>query len=320
MKKAYLITAYDQPLMLKRLVSALNTKGVFFFVHIDAKSDIAPFCEAVKDIKNLQFVERTKVNWMGFSQIQSILTLMSQASNFQSFDYYSLISGSDYPIKSNEYIINFFEGNKTEYINYWKLTDRPSWLNKIEYYYLTDFLPIRNYYPKLTLRGLYWRMFYRSIKYFPKRKILNNIIPYGGSDWWSLTHECVRFILDYANNNPEFMKFYKYTLSPSDMFFQTIVMNSKFAESAQNYSRYKKWSLETSDVDKLSETKMLPEDSFNFRYIDWSSTWDQRGWPAFLDERDFEKLKFSEDLFARKFDVVRSSKLLELIDQNLRYD
>jgi Core-2/I-Branching enzyme len=318
MRKAYLITAYNQPEMLGRLVKALNTKEVFFFVHIDLKTDISPFLKSVKGFKNIKFVERTKVNWMGFSQVQSILTLMKEAATAQNFEYYSLISGSDYPIKSNQFILDFFADCRTEYISYWKISDRPSWWDKIEYYYLTDLFSIRDYYPKITLRGLYWRLFFRIKKYLPKKKQPNGLIPYGGSDWWSLTQDCVRFILNFANENQDFMKFYRYSLSPSDMFFQTIVMNSKFAESAKNYLEYNQWSLETSHEDKIKENKMLPEDSFNFRYIDWSSTWNDRGWPAFLDETDFEKLKASNDIFARKFDSKKSFKVLNLIDKELR--
>ncbi len=318
MKKAYLIQTFNQPLMLKKLVTALETEEAYFFIHIDAKFDITPFREAVKDIKNLQFVDRIRVNWMGYSQVAASLILMRQATNFQEFDYYSLLSGSDYPIKTKRHIIEFFEGKKIEYINYWKLEDRPSWFYKMEYYYLTDAFAIRDYYPKITLRGIYWRLFFRLKNYFPKRQFFRDIVPYGGSDWWTLTHDCVKYILDYVDSHPEFVDYFRYTLCPNDMFFQTIVMNSKFADSAQNCEKYKAWSLETSQADKLSGNNMLPENSFNLRYIDWSGEiTHERDRPATLDERDFEKIKHSEDLFARKFDLVRSAKLLELIDAEL---
>lgn len=318
MKKAYLIQAFNQPLMLRKLVTALSSEQAYFFIHIDAKFDISPFSEALKDVKNVQFSERTKINWMGYSQVKAWLDLMRQAQRFQNFDYYSILSGSDYPIKSNQYINDFFNENKTEYISFWKLEDRPGWLHKIEYYYLTDRFAIRDYYPKITLRGIYWRLFFRLRNSFPKRSFLKGITPYGGSGWWSLTHHCVKFILDYVDNHPEFVNYFRYVHAPDEMFFQTIVMNSKFAESVQNYEVYNNWSRAISQADKLSEKKMLAEDSFNLRYIDWSGEiTHERERPAILDERDFEAIKNSRDLFARKFDLVRSSKLLEMIDKEL---
>lgn len=321
MKHAYLIQAYHQPLMLKKLVAALNSEAAFFFIHIDAKFDVTPFYKALENIKNVQFVEkRIRVNWMGFSAVQAQLELIRAASRFQHFDYYSLLSGSDYPIKSNQQIEEFLTGNHTEYISYWKLTDRPSWLDKIEYHYLIDRFPIRNYYPKITLRGLYWRAFFRLKPYLPKRLPLAGITPYGGSQWWTLTHDCIELIQSYLDSHPEFFQAYRNTLSPDEMVFQTIALNSKFAAAAQNFSQYEEWSRATSDADKLSETKMLPEDSFNLRYIDWSGNAKingDRGWPATLDDRDFESLKHSEALFARKFDAQRSAGLLDRIDREL---
>ena len=321
MKHAYLIQVHHQPLMLKRLVAALNTEAVFFFIHVDAKSDAAPFYEALQGVKNVEFLrQRICVNWMGFSSVQAQLELIRAASSSQHFDYYSLLSGSDYPIKSNQQINEFLSGNSTEYINYWKLVDRPSWLDKIEYHYYVDQFPIRDYYPKVTLRGLYWRAFFRLKPYLPKRQFLSGVTPYGGSQWWTLTHDCVELIQGYLDTHPEFVQAYKNTLSPDEMVFQTIVLNSKFATATQNFKQYQEWSRTTSDADKLREAGMLPEDSFNLRYIDWSGNAKingDRGWPATLDERDFQSLKHSEALFARKFDAEKSTALLDRIDREL---
>ena len=63
---------------------------------------------------------------------------------------------------------------------------------------------------------------------------------------------------------------------------------------------------------------MLPEDSFNFRYIDWSGeSTGARETPALLDERDWGALVTTPCHFARKFDPVRSARLLDRIDAEL---
>lgn len=319
MKIAYLIIAHHQPLMLKKLVDALSADGASFFIHIDDRSDFNKFSEIMQNTREVYFTERKKVNWMGFSIVGATLVLMHLATQFQRYDYYCLLSGSDYPIKSNEHIFEFFRNKNTEYINFWKLEDRPSWLHKIQHYYFTDIFSIRDFYSrKLTLGDIYWRFFHKLKDIFPKRKYLHGIVPYGGSQWWSLTHECVTFILDYLNMNPAFLDFYRYTHSPDEMFFQTIIMNSKFAESTQNYFSYQLWSNETSQNDKNGENKMLAEDSFNIRYIDWSGGVNMdRDKPAILDDRDYIKLKTSLALFARKFDFQKSRQLLQMIDDDL---
>jgi hypothetical protein len=50
-------------------------------------------------------------------------------------------------------------------------------------------------------------------------------------------------------------------------------------------------------------------------YIDWVGR-RQREYLT-LDERDFEDLLQSDALFARKFDEVKSRKLLEMLDEQI---
>ena len=337
MRKAYLILAHHQPALLARLVDRLLDSDAHVFVHIDRRADIRPFHEALRRTangwlsSNLHFArDRRKVAYFGFTTVEATLSLMKQASDLGGFSYYSLLSGADYPIKPRSEIRDFFSGQDTEYIAYWLLSDRPSWQHKIEHYFLTDHIPIRNLRrPRLrnfwklprTIPYLYWVTFFRQRHRFPKRTYpFHNLNPYGGSQWWSLTHGCVKFVLDYAVQHPEVLKFYRYTECPDEMFFQTIVMNSKFAEKAVNFELYRKWSRETPPENKTDETR-LPEDSFNFRYIDWTGPYGgERGYPYILDERDFDQLRETQCLFARKFDLEKSAKLLDRIDTELLGD
>ena len=141
------------------------------------------------------------------------------------------------------------------------------------------------------------------------------MIAYGGSHWWSLSSGCVAYILRFVQDNPKFISFYRNTHCPSEMFFQTIILNSEWARRVQNFDAYLEWRSAISDEDKLREDTMLAEDSFNLRYIDWSGG--KRELPAILDETDWQIIKNSSNLFARKFHPKRSAKLLDLIDEEL---
>lgn len=64
---AYLISAYKDPLHLKRLCEVLsyNMSKVHFFIHIDKKVDITPFVNLVKG-SNIHYVaNRYWSNWGG---------------------------------------------------------------------------------------------------------------------------------------------------------------------------------------------------------------------------------------------------------------
>jgi hypothetical protein len=321
MRIAYLITAYHQPGHLHRLVAALDEAEVDFYVHVDRRVDLAPFAQGLAGKPNVHFADRRlDVQWMGFSQVESILGLMRQAAA-RGFDYCVLLSGSDYPIKSRRSLRSFYEGAQQEYITFWKLGDRPSWQHKIEYYYPIDRIPIRGYSKNLEpvyWRRLFWGRFHQYRPWMPRRKFPFDMVPYGGSDWWSLSAGCVRHVLRFIEDNPAFSRFYRYTHCPSEMFFHTIIMNSEWAARTRMFERYRAWSARASAQEKALESSMLPEHEFNLRYIDWSGEkTGAREAPAVLDERDWPGIRASDDLFARKFEMPQSARLLDRIDHEI---
>jgi len=318
---AYLVTAYDQPEHLGRLVHQIKSPQSKVYIHVDKNVSITPFLQAVGADDGVAFLSnRIAVNWMGFSQVESILRLL-RAAAAEKFDYCVLLSGSDYPIKNNEYIENFFQNSATEHINFWRLDDRPSWKHKVEYFYPIDMVSIYGYSKNcepLFWKRYFWGRFFKYQRLMPKRAYFSDKRPFGGSDWWSLSYDCVRFILRYVDEHPEYVRFYRYTHCPSEMFFHSIILNSIWRTRVQNYDEYVSWSRSTSMEEKRQEKSMLVEDTFNLRYIDWSGqATGNREAPATLDERDLEELKNSADLFARKFHPVRSSGLLDRIDEEL---
>lgn len=318
---AYLITAYDFPEQLARLVNRIKTSKTRVFIHIDANKDVTPFINAVQGEQGVEFIQnRIKVNWMGFSQVQSILELLRRATAFP-FENCILLSGSDYPIKSNAYIESIYSRDNHQYITFWQLADRPSWKHKVEYFYPIDQIPIighsKNCEPSFFIR-YFWGRFYKYQKYFPKRSFIEGLTPFGGSDWWSLSRDCVEYVLDYVNRNRNIVSFYKFTQCPSEMFFHTIILNSPFRTQVQNYREYMQWNASTTVEAKFSERYMMAEDSFNLRYIDWSSSNSgERETPAILDERDWPALASTSNIFARKFHPEKSASLLARIDREL---
>ena len=318
---AYLIMAHNQPEHLFRMVNALDCEGAAFYIHIDKKTDATPFQTLLGSKENVHFLpNRVSAIWMGFSLVEVSLRLLARAVK-DGFDYCVQLSGADYPIKSNDYLFSFFEKAEKEYVTFWRLEDRPSWEHKVQYYYFVDAIPIRGWSTDsepVYWRRLFWGRFFKYQKYMPKRKFLKDMVPFGGSDWWSLSYQCAAFVLRFVEENPDFKRFYKYTAAPCEMFFQTIVLNSDLAERVENYDRYANWSTARSNGHTQSDGEMLPEQDFNYRYIDWSGEkTGARETPAILDERDWEKINSSNCHFARKFDARRSATLLARIDQEI---
>ncbi|WP_188312084.1 beta-1,6-N-acetylglucosaminyltransferase [Salinarimonas soli] len=322
MRHAYLIAAHDNPAALVRLVEALRCEGARFFIHIDAAVALKPFTDALGDKPDIHWViDRVRVTWMGWSQVEATLRMLG-AAHPDAFDRYTLLSGADYPIKSNDEIARILSRDETEYLTAWRLSDRPSWQHKVQYYYPIEQIPIRNY-GKAKARRVFWASFVRLRRFFPKRSMPASLEPWGGSSWWTLTHSCVSHILGVVRERPEVVRFYRTTHAPDEGFFHTLVMNSPFAERVHRRAEYERWRAETRPWERVDlpteKARMLPDEVFNLRYVDWSEEFThRREAPAILDERDFEALRASECFLARKFDPVRSAGLLDRIDSELR--
>ena len=177
-------------------------------------------------------VESVRVQWGAFSLVEATLRLMERAHKDRS-DRYTLLSGSDYPIKSNDHIFEFLGRSALEYITFWRLEDRPSWLHKVRYYYPIELIPLQNYRETIVRRA-FWGAFLKARRFMPKRRFPSGMTPFGGSQWWTLTHACVGYVLAYVEEHEPFVRFYRTTHAPDEGFFQTIILNSEFATRVAN--------------------------------------------------------------------------------------
>src|SRR5438128_1435733 len=111
MEKAYLIMAHKNPEQLSRLISRLIDGESEFFIHIDKKVDAAPFENRLKEYGDIvHFLERFDSKWGGYGVIKPFMSGLHEVRrSAKNFERIILLSGQDYPIKSNEFINHFFE-------------------------------------------------------------------------------------------------------------------------------------------------------------------------------------------------------------------
>jgi core-2/I-Branching enzyme len=154
---------------------------------------------------------------------------------------------------------------------------------------LSEPLPSASWSPRGGLDRIeHWhlRAYGHHLRWPFKRTFPAGLRPCGGGAYWSLSRECIEHVARFVAERPDVVSFFKHVDIPDEIFFQTILMNSELRESIV---------------------------SDNLRYIDWT-----RGRrPAILETRDFEALRASPKLFARKFDVDQDEEVLDLIDRHL---
>jgi len=279
MKIAHLILAHNQPHQLARLIDRLSHEDAYFFVHIDAKTDMEHFKFLTLNERVFLISDRVKVRWGAYSIVQATINGFKAIVNSgKQIDYVNLLSGADYPIKTTAEIHLFLkERAEKNFMAFESVHEQ--WheaISRLTTYHLTNYEFPGKYFVQKWLNKL-----------APPRKMPGNLIPVGRSQWLTINSEAVKFILEYIEKHPEVTRFFKLTWAPDEIIFQTILYNSPFKNSMVNN---------------------------NLRYIDWS---EGKPSPKTLVEEDFIKLIKSDALFARKFDPAQS-RILDELDMKMQ--
>ncbi|WP_297633615.1 beta-1,6-N-acetylglucosaminyltransferase [uncultured Clostridium sp.] len=288
MKHAYLIIAHNNYEILKKNIEILDGKDTSFYIHIDYNSKEFPKNEIENKVKlgKITFIDRKKILWGDISQVECELDLLELAIKGKA-DYYHLISGVDISIKSNEEINNFFvENNGFEFIHFCDEKENEEYSKRCQKFYYTKKLRggFRNFnkiFNKVSIK-------IQNIFGYSRN---NNVVIKKGSNWFSITDKLARRIVQ---ERVWIYKTFKNTLCPDEHFLQSIIFTKK---------------IEVKIYNKYGEGEI----SNSLREIDW-----QRGKPYIYRSNDFELLKSSENIFARKFDEEVDIEIVNLLVKKIK--
>ncbi|MDD5570119.1 MAG: beta-1,6-N-acetylglucosaminyltransferase [Bacteroidales bacterium] len=327
MRLVYLILAHKEPEQLFRLISRLSSEGTVFVIHFCKNSSDIVFNEIKSKYfgcKNIYFCKRENGAWGEFGIVKAVFDSIKLLKEKKiNYDYLNVISAQDYPLKSNEYIKKYFKENYgKQFVRFWRMlpdenceySEEQTWkgfgVRRIEkrrmkisgeYYYIPD----NHYMPhdffknlKIFIFEIPQKIKEKTLKtdsmnfilstVFPKhRKFPGGIEPYGGSQWWSITKDCAEYILGFYNKNKRLVEFYKQTLLSDEMFAATCLMNSDYKNNVIND---------------------------NLRHIIFKES---SSHPKTYTTKDFDELKNSGKLFARKFENTIDENIFDLIDKNI---
>jgi hypothetical protein len=288
MKIAYLILAHGNFNHLNRLIGAINDENVEIYVHVDKKAK-TNFQSDLPNVHVLEGAQRVKVYWAGVSIVMAILNLLKYARQHQEPDYYILLSGADYPIRSKQFLYDLL-AQKREYI-----TSLP-----VPFYPHKPLTRFENYYFEFDRRGRgldYY--FYKTIEFILrnlkiKRKF--DFKPYAGFCWFALTKECIAHIIGSMDKNKKMFDFFKHTLISDESFIHCFIADSPFQEKVAYTLTYTEFTNE----------KWSPE-VIASRHVE-----------LFKQQTEFEDMHFIKytPCFARKFEDD-SEQITALIDREL---
>lgn len=305
MRIAFLNLCHTDPQIVARVANKLTKNPNFdMYIHVDEKSNIMPFQELLKDNEQVYFIEkRQKVYWGGYHAILATFALIEEAlASTRHYDYIVILQNLDYPIKSNQYIEEFFEKNKgTEYIRGCRIAKTDDWhyAEKYKIYNSRDkdfYLKKHSKHIKLLWDGMNALKSISTIGFNGVHKENGEEIElYYGTAQWAVTRKCAEYMVEFRRKHPKFDKRMQHIKFPDEEYFHTIVHNSPFRMKCVKYNEpVQRWLVNWR----------------NIHYFEFPSA----GVVTFT-ERDYDKLMQLDELFCRKVRSGISDKLLDAIDE-----
>lgn len=284
LKIAILILAHKNLEQLSRLVRHLQS-DFDVFLHVDKKSDI-PVADFQK-FGRVKTIKKVKTGWGSLGIVSATLELYSLAQKEGSYDRFVLISGQDVPLKPNKEISSFFSRNgDVDFIDFQDFSSlEESRLTRVTRFH---FFSRRTSNPTLTqwLASLS-RLLDGALHYLGLRR--STEVPFRwGSQWMDLTGDTVTRITQFIRNNPRFLRRFRFTFCPDEVFFQTVLAHF------------------FTDFSKIEPPR---------RFIDWNSGPEK---PRVLRLEDIGRLEASGMLFARKCEAEVDSHLIDILYERLQ--
>jgi hypothetical protein len=285
-RHAYMIIAHDQEELLQILIRALDSIENDIFVHIDKDSSInMDKIKCITTQSKLCIIPRQKVSWGGYSLVKVEMALLKEATQRCSYSYYHLLSGVDLPLKGIEEVNEFYNSNYgKQFINIrspkefrkyynqrvaYKMPFKERWGKEINFFKVADKLLVQ----LQKIFGL-------------KNKNLEEKDFCFGSQWWDITDDLARYILD---NSKYIEKTYKYSSCADEVFVQSLILNTKYWKD-------------------LYVPKFDNQMRGNMR---WITIPNGKSSPITINEAVLEEANNSGMLWARKFDYKHSQGSIE---------
>ncbi len=310
MKIHYIILAHRDADQVHRLIRRLSNSESYFYVHVDKNTALSSFQNALKQEQQVTLLsdeQREYCSWGGNGIVRGTLTCLKLILQEHNSGYCILLSGQDYPLKSNVEINQFFQ--KKDGVNFIEgiRFPHPGWNNGgfdrlLNYHYQ----PSGKKYNVIDIPSIWDQNFFRNLtknlikvkilikhriipfQILKKRTLPKNMHPYGGSAWWAIPFSSIKIITDYMDMHPTLIKFYDHVHISDEEIFATLVYNLFPINSIQNTLTFTHWIKGASSP-------------INFKKEHFNMLTSQKG----------------NFLFARKFIENEDPEILDMLDEYL---
>ncbi len=278
---------------LQYLLRAIDDERNDIFIHLNKRWTIQLSAVAAAAKKSrVFFTERLNTQWGTFSLVECELLLMKTAVATDAYEYYHLLSGNDMPIKSQDYIHAYFaEHADKEFMNFCGKDWCDEAVKRIKYYRINTHRKRLLFRCDTLLIRIQRLLGVNRIKNLPMQVL-------GGSQWASLTHAFVTYLLE---KEDDIRRIFKRGACVDELYKQMMAYHSPFKENIFFFER----------LDKNDDTNQNMHKA-NARMIDWL-----RGSPYTYTMEDKAMLLTCPYLFARKFDCAKDAEIQQSLIESI---
>lgn len=283
-KIAYLLQVHRSPDQLNKFINQLLTIGnCDVYIHV-SKSN-SDMIEKITKNKHVKIFVEYDVKWGSYEIVGACAYLMKKVKESGiTYDFVYFGSGQDLIIKEN--LPEFLSQNPSKLFIKIKKSisnnDRISSRYRVRW---PKFLMVReDFHPYRFVRIFISLLCKMNINIFPNQYSLpKGWKVYEGHTWFTIPYEVSLHIVDFLDNNPEYIKFWKESLAADLMFFQTIIMNSPYKNNIED----------------------------ELMYVEFGKSFKDMNHPSILQKKDINMLKASNKFFARKFDEELDNEVID---------
>ena len=208
---AYFMLIHRYPEQFKRLFQEIYYPGNCYVVHVDKSSGVdlaADIANFLIPYQNAKLLPPQDALWGGYSLVEAELRGMDMLLSMSNrWTHYINLSGQDFPLKNQSYILDFVSKNPAKQfirsVNQRKI--RPETIDRVGLYFIESLGEI--------------------IHTNVRRQFLSGATPYIGTQWKVVT----RSFCDFVCNDPKvdrYKQFYRNSFIADESFFQTVMMNN----------------------------------------------------------------------------------------------
>jgi len=287
LKIAYMLVVHKNPEQVNTFIQQLLAdEQADVYIHIDKKSLPDMEDKIVKDPRVIRASENILVTWGDISMVDAELVLLRDVLNSgKRYDFVCMRTGQDLMVKKGykEYLSRR-KGKSFFSMKEITLKDEQAGLFKVRYPECTRSL-YDGMHPYRILRTVLRKLYSKGFNPMHNKEEFDTSIKlHWGSDWFCASGRMAEYMADYLEKNRFYRNAFKESLAPSTIFFNTLAMNSPFAEEVMNEEQ---------------------------TYLRFGTSYRTNNHPVIFTMAEIDEIEKSGCYFARKFDSAEDKEVIE---------